>query len=173
MIPADIDLEDLAFQLQEDRVAIGGVGQDYPIMEGELLETLAHADARGFGSTGIVVLDQTPVQAADQRDIAQELLNLTGVDTVIVRSPGSGAIVSDIHSRSDIESAQWHFLGNNDYVAATRELVDRMVDTPEPSWILLSLLAILFFTAVAVLAWFGLGRGDKNKGRVVGERATV
>lgn len=165
MIPADIDLDDLASQLQGDGVAIAGIGQSYPDMEGELVEVLAEADAGGFGSAGIVLLDQTPAQPADQRDIARDLLDLTGLDTVIVRSPGSGAIVSDTHSRADIESAQWHFLGNGDYVAATRDLVNRMVETPEPHWLLLSLLALLFLAGVATLTWLSLRPGWRADAR--------
>lgn len=157
MIPAEIDIADLASQLQEDRVAIGKVVQAYPSMEGELQEVLAAAGTEGFGSVGMVLLEQVPVRAADQRDIAHELINATGLDTVIVRSPGSGAIVSEVHTRADIEAAQWHFLGNDDYVLATRELVDHISAAPGPNWVLLTALALVLILAVVMLTWLGLG----------------
>ncbi|MGP6173160.1 Rv1476 family membrane protein [Corynebacterium sp. A21] len=156
MIPAEVNIEDLASQLQEDGVAIGEVARDYPSMEGELQGVLADADTAGFGSVGMVLLDRAPAQTADQRDIASELINATGLDTVIVRSPGSGAIVSEVHTRADIEAAQWHFLGDSDYVGATRNLVDQITATPGPNWVLASSLAIILILAVVVLTWLGL-----------------
>lgn len=155
MIPADIDLDDLAAQLSEDGVAIGQLGRDYPSMEGELQQVLTEAGNSDFGSAGIVLLDSAPARSADQRDIAQDLLGLTELDTVIVRSPGSGAVVSDIHTRAEIESAQWHFLGNSDYVAATRDLVGA-INSSGINWtaitaILLAALAVaVVLTALSV-----------------------
>lgn len=155
MIPADIDLDDLADQLNEDGVAIDQLGRDYPSMEGELQQVLTAAGNSDFGSAGIVLLDSAPERSADQRDIAQDLLNLTELDTVIVRSPGSGAVVSDIHTRAEIESAQWHFLGNGDYVTATRDLIDT-INSSGVNWfavtgiLLAALAAVVALTALSV-----------------------
>lgn len=153
MIPTDVDLDDLARQLAEDGVAINRVGQDHPSMEGELQQVLERAGQSEFGSAGIVVLDAAPQRSADQRDIAQDLLNISELDTVIVRSPGSGAIVSDVHTRAEIESAQWHFLGNGDYVAATRNLIDD-INAAGVNWIAITvtLLAVVL-AAAAATAW--------------------
>lgn len=45
---------------------------------------------------------------------------------MIVRAPDSGAIVSEVYSRAEIESAQWHFLDNPDYPAATVTLLEEL-----------------------------------------------
>lgn len=153
MIPADIDVDGLAAQLTEDGVAIDQLGHHYPSMEGELQQVLAEAGRSDFGSAGIVLLDHAPERSADQRDIAQDLLNLTNLDTVIVRSPGSGAIVSDVHTRAEIESAQWHFLGNSDYVAATRDLVGA-INSAGVNWpMVTAVLLVTLVAAVALTAW--------------------
>ena len=78
---------------------------------------------QGRGSFGFVALDETPAQTADLRDIAQELLDTTNINTIIVRAPGSGAIVSDQYSRKTVELAQWDLLGNPDYVSAVDNYV--------------------------------------------------
>lgn len=155
MIPHDVDMESLARQLSEDGVAIGAVGEEYPRMEGELHQVLEEASASGFGSTGMVLLDSTPEQAADQRDIAQDLLNAGELDTVIVRSPGSGAIVSDVHSRAEIESAQAHFLNNPDIVAATRSLVDH-ISAADVNWAGVTALLLAVVIIAAVLTWLSV-----------------
>lgn len=151
MIPADTDIADLSGQLADNRVAIGAVAEEYPTMEGELAEVMGQAEAEGFGATGIALLDHTPEQPADLRDIAQELLMAGELDTVIVRAPASGAIVSDIHSRAEIESAQWRFLGDSDYVAATRTLIDE-INSAGISWGGVTALALLALLVVVVLA---------------------
>lgn len=149
MIPADVNIDDLARQLAEDGVAIGEIGDVYPSMEGELQDVLQQAAGSEFGRAGIAILDDTPARSADQRDIAQDLLNAVDLDTVIVRSPGSGAIVSDIHSRADIETAQWRFLADSDYVTATRNLAEQVTAT-DTNWVAVTAL-MLAAVAVAVV----------------------
>lgn len=151
MIPADTDIADLSGQLADNGVAIGSVAEQYPTMEGELAEVMDQAEVEGFGAAGIAVLDHTPENAADLRDIAQELLMAGELDTVIVRAPASGAIVSDIHSRAEIESAQWRFLGDSDYVAATRTLIED-INSAGISWGAVTALALLALLVVLVLA---------------------
>lgn len=155
MIPADVDLDDLTRQLDEDAVAFGVFvpGEKAADLEPGLLDAVARAEGTDFGSLGFVVLERTPPHTADIRDVAQELLMATDVDTVIVRAPHSGAVVSETHSRAALEVAQYPFLGNPDIVGATHRFVDD-VSAAAASWpsavalILAGVAATAAFTAV-------------------------
>lgn len=150
MIPADIDIDDLARQLEEDSVAVAA---GYRALEPELLDAVEHAASMDFGSLGVVVLDRTPPQTADLRDIAQDLQLATDLDTVVVRAPSSGAIVSDVHARAELEAAQHHFLGDPDIPGATHRLIDQ-VTAAGISWPLVAalILAVVIVVVVAT-AW--------------------
>lgn len=117
MIPENIDINELARELEEDAVAMGAwTAEQYPTLESDLVGVTEGAATGEFGSLGYVVLDSTPPVTADLRDVAQELLDSTTFETVVVRGPGSGAVVSDVHSRASLEAAQHHMLGTTDYV---------------------------------------------------------
>ncbi|MGZ7496683.1 Rv1476 family membrane protein [Corynebacterium sp. ZY180755] len=147
MIPADVDMGDLTKQLADDQVALESPNSQ---LHGDLLSVVQDLSSSEFGTVGIAVLDETPQQTADLRDIAQVLLDESTLESVIVRAPSSGAIVSDVHSRADIESAQWDFLANPDYAEATRTLGDHILNNPVNDH-LLSLLLIAL-TVVGVVA---------------------
>ena len=114
MIPEQYNIDELAAQLNDDSVVLGAYGREHPGAEQDIATILANAENQGRGSFGFVALDETPAQTADLRDIAQELLDTTNINTIIVRAPGSGAIVSDQYSRKTVELAQWDLLGNPD-----------------------------------------------------------
>nr|WP_290215966.1 DUF6676 family protein [Corynebacterium atrinae] len=148
-------MSDLARQLNEDTVAFAGANA--PQMEVDLQPGLIEATSRAAngeaGSLGVVVFDWTPGKAADLRDVAQDLMDTTGLDTVIVRAPGGGAVVSDIHSRAVVESAQATFLSNWDYVGATQILVDDVANSGM-NWIVVAVAILAFVVAVTVVtAW--------------------
>lgn len=159
MIPPDVDLDDLAHQLGEDSVAFGAFVPTERAAELQpgLADAVAHAGATDFGSLGVVILEQAPAHAPDMRDVAQDLLLSTELDTVIVRAPHSGAVVSDVHSRADLESAQYPFLGNPDLVGATHRLIDD-VNAASVNWPLVMAAIILGVLATAVLTFIGAGR---------------
>lgn len=147
MIPADVDLEDLGAQLLEDQVAINFSDAT---LHDELLSALEYAQH----PTGMVVLEHTPVVTADLRDIAGQLQRDTSLDTVIVRAPDSGAIVSQVYSRAQIESAQWHFLDNPDYPAATVTLLqDLEADTAAGVSFIAVFLAVVLLAVGSATAW--------------------
>ncbi|MDU0477729.1 hypothetical protein QVA66_00560 [Staphylococcus chromogenes] len=125
MVPEDVDMNALRADLAADNVAVYELGKQYPHLEPQLIDVSRHAETTGFGKTGIVVLDRTPQMPTDVRDIAQELLDTTGYDAIILRTPGTGSVVSRHHSRAELESAQWHFLDEPDIAAGARELIDR------------------------------------------------
>ncbi|MEZ2121289.1 MULTISPECIES: DUF6676 family protein [unclassified Corynebacterium] len=124
MIPTEIDLTDIVEDLADDDVAIGSLGAEHPGLESALSNVIDDARQSGFGELRFVFLDSAPAMSADQRDIAQDLLMDTGADTVIVRSPAGGAVVSDNHSRAAIESAQVDLFQNPDLVEGTRTFVN-------------------------------------------------
>lgn len=130
MIPDHVDIDALARDLEGDAVAMGsGTGEMYPTLEDELVQVVEGAADGEFGSLGYVVLDTTPAMTADLRDIAQELVNETSLDTVAVRAPGSGAVVSEVHSRASLEVAQHEMLGTTDYVEGASLLIRNVTDS--------------------------------------------
>ncbi|AGF72504.1 DUF6676 family protein [Corynebacterium halotolerans] len=145
MIPADIDIDDLTRQLEEDSVA---VGENHGGLEPALLDAVAYAEANDFGPLGVVVLDRTPPQTADLRDVAQDLQLATDLGTVLVRTPSSGAVVSEVHTRAELESAQHPFLGNPDIPAATHQFIDQ-VNAAGINWTLVTVLVLVVVVAVA------------------------
>ncbi|MCK7660462.1 Rv1476 family membrane protein [Corynebacterium antarcticum] len=132
MIPADIQLTDITADLADDGVALGSLGIEYPGLSGALSGVIDNARQSGFGELRFVYLDSPPAVAADQRDVAQDLLIATGADTVILRSPAGGAVVSTDHSRAAIESAQVDLFGNPDLVAGTQAFVDDLSHATVP-----------------------------------------
>lgn len=159
MIPASVDLDDLALQLDEDSVAFDTFVPPERAAELEpgLIDAVAHADATDFGSLGIVVLQHAPAQTADMRDVAQDLLMGSDLDTVIVRASYSGAVVSDTHSRAELEMAQYPFLGNPDVVGATFRFVDDVNGTAV-SWPWVIVMIVLAVAAIATFTVWGARR---------------
>lgn len=157
MIPAGVDLDDLVLQLDEDSVAFDALVPPERAAELEpgIINAVAHAADTDFGSLGVVVLQHAPAQTADMRDVAQDLLMISNLDTVIVRAPYSGAVVSDVYSRAELEVAQYPFLGNPDVVGATFRFIDD-VNRAAVSWpwvivmIVLAVAVIATFTAIGV-----------------------
>lgn len=130
MIPENIDLNQLASELGDDAVAMGErTGNQFPTLEKDLINVVTDAKDSDFGSLGVVILDETPAVTSDLRDIAQELLFQTDLDTVVVRAPMSAAVVSDVHSRAALESGQHDLLGTTDYVLGTELLVQDVTES--------------------------------------------
>ncbi|BAC18470.1 hypothetical protein HMPREF0290_1696 [Corynebacterium efficiens YS-314] len=155
MIPDNIDINALARDLEDDAVAMGtAMREQYPAMEEELSRIAEDAADGEFGTLGYVVLDNTPAVTADLRDIAQELVNTTSFDTVAVRSPGSGAVVSDIHTRASLEAAQQEMLGTPDYVEGASLLVRDVTTSPLASidWAQMALVGGVGLAIVIVIA---------------------
>lgn len=155
MIPDNIDIDALARDLEDDAVAMGvAMREQHPAMEEELSRIAEEAANGEFGTLGYVVLDSTPAVTADLRDIAQELVNTTSFDTVAVRSPGSGAVVSDIHTRASLEAAQHEMLGSPDYIEGASLLVRDVTASPLASidWTQMALVGGVGLVIVIVIA---------------------
>ena len=159
MIPENIDLKQLASELGDDAVAMGEhTGHQFPTLEKDLINVATGAKDSDFGSLGIVILDETPVMTSDLRDIAQELLIRSDLDTVVVRAPMSAAVVSDVHSRAALESGQHELLGTTDYVLGAELLVQDVTESAVGNidwgymliWGLVALAIVVVIAAVSV-----------------------
>ena len=159
MIPDGVDIDDLSRQLAEDSVAFGSFVpvEQVSSLEPGLIDAVSHAEQSGFGSLGVVVLEHTPPHTPDLRDVAQDLLLGTDVDTVIVRAPESGAVVSDVHSRGAIEAAQYPFLGNPDIVGGVFGFIDD-VNGSSADWVSAVALIVIALAAVVVFTVLGAQR---------------
>lgn len=100
MIPEGVDIPDLSAQLLEDGVAFSNPGL---AAEAEIQAPISSALQ---DSHGIAVVDVYPQRLADARDIAQELQDATGLDTVVVQTVRNVSAVSDTYSRAALESVQ-------------------------------------------------------------------
>ncbi|PRQ12093.1 hypothetical protein C1Y63_03230 [Corynebacterium sp. 13CS0277] len=159
MIPDYVSIDELVRDADGDNVAIGQLGEDYPGLEQALSDVTQNAVAQGFGSLKIVVLDRTPAQPADLRDIATEVQQHTGVDTVIVRSPGTGAVVSETYARKAIEQAEKTMYGDPDYVVSAQTFVDSVQADTTP-WQEINLgLGLIVLAAVVTTGWATWRRG--------------
>ena len=100
MIPEGVDIPDLSAQLAEDGVAFSNpdLATNAEIQD-PIVSTLQDLH-------GIAVVDVYPTRLADARDIAQELQDATGLDTVVVQTVRNVSAVSDTYSRAAIEATQ-------------------------------------------------------------------
>lgn len=152
MMLEGIDVESLRAQINSDGVAIDQLGKTYPSLEPELIAAAQHGEATGFGKTAFVILDQIPGEVSTTRNIAQELLNTTSFDTVIVRAPAGGAVVSHDYSRAQLESAQYDFLANPQIAPAAIEFMDTLNGQFYPWAVINIVIAALVALAIAFVA---------------------
>lgn len=96
MTSLTLDLADLAAQLRADGTAYL---PDYAVADQHLQEQLRPGD-------GVVVVDGSLAGLYHPRDLAQDLANATGLDTVIIHSHHAVSAVSSSYSRAAIESAE-------------------------------------------------------------------
>ncbi|MDO4631921.1 MAG: hypothetical protein Q4A82_06530 [Corynebacterium sp.] len=141
MIPESVNLPDLSDQLRADGVALE---QPNPALHTDLLEAKEYAATKNIGTLGIAVLEAPPAQLADMRDIAQELAASTDIDTVIVKVPGTAAVVSNTYSWAQLEKAQQALVVQPDYGAGVRGFVDGLQGVPVG---LLSVLLVVVLVA--------------------------
>ena len=97
MVPESVNLSDLSEQLLVDGVALE---RNNDTLHRDLVAARDYAASRGVGELGIAVLEAPPARLADMRDIAQELARDTGIATMVVKVPGTAAVVSTKYSRA-------------------------------------------------------------------------
>lgn len=144
MVPESVNLSDLSEQLLVDGVALE---RDNDALHQDLMAAKDYAASRGVGELGIAVLDAPPARLADIRDIAQELARDTGIATVVVKVPGTAAVVSTRYSRADLEKAQQSLVVQPDYGVGVRSFADSLAH-PLPVGLLSTLLLVVIAAAV-------------------------
>ena len=144
MVPESVNLSDLSEQLLVDGVALE---RDNDALHRDLVAVRDYAASRGVGELGIAVLEVPPARLADMRDIAQELARDTGIATMVVKVPGTAAVVSTKYSRADLEKAQQSLVVQPDYGVGVRGFADSLAN-PLPVGLLSVLLLVVVAAAV-------------------------
>ena len=144
MVPESVNLSDLSEQLLVDGVALE---RDNDALHRDLVAARDYAASRGVGELGIAVLEVPPARLADMRDIAQELARDTGIATMVVKVPGTAAVVSTKYSRADLEKAQQSLVVQPDYGVGVRGFADSLAN-PLPVGLLSALLLVVVAAAV-------------------------
>lgn len=144
MVPESVNLSDLSEQLLVDGVALE---RESDALHQDLIAARDYAASRGVGELGIAVLDAPPARLADMRDIAQELARDTGIATMVVKVPGTAAVVSTRYSRADLEKAQQSLVVQPDYGVGVRGFADSLAN-PLPVGLLSTLLLVVIAAAV-------------------------
>ena len=144
MVPESVNLSDLSEQLLVDGVALE---RDNDALHQDLMAARDYAASRGVGELGIAVLEAPPARLADMRDIAQELARDTGIATMVVKVPGTAAVVSTRYSRADLEKAQQSLVVQPDYGVGVRGFADSLAN-PLPVGLLSTLLLVVIAAAV-------------------------
>lgn len=144
MVPESVNLSDLSEQLLVDGVALE---RESDALHQDLIAARDYATSRGVGELGIAVLDAPPARLADMRDIAQELAQDTGIATMVVKVPGTAAVVSTRYSRADLEKAQQSLVVQPDYGVGVRGFADSLAN-PLPVGLLSALLLVVIAAAV-------------------------
>lgn len=100
-------------------------------------------------ATGIVFLDHTPEHVPHLRDLAQDLANETGLDTVIIRTSNVAVGVSDTLTRAEVEEGQRAMVGQADPANGLSEFyaASNGFDVP---WV--GLTAAMIIAAVLIIA---------------------
>ena len=156
MIPDFVNVDDLAQQLESGDVAVGldpatASGIDPEQVKNEISPL---AEGSPVGDIGVVYLDRTPAMTADLRDIAQELSTKAPQDIIIVRAPGSGAVVSDNYSRADLETAQHALLSHPELSTGLQAFTDTLTHQSTP-WPLINagIAAVAATAALIAFMW--------------------
>ncbi|WP_315536493.1 DUF6676 family protein [Corynebacterium matruchotii] len=144
MVPESVNLSDLSEQLLVDGVALE---RESDALHQDLIAARDYATSRGVGELGIAVLEAPPARLADMRDIAQELARDTGIATMVVKVPGTAAVVSTRYSRADLEKAQQSLVVQPDYGVGVRGFADSLAN-PLPVGLLSTLLLVVIAAAV-------------------------
>lgn len=100
MIPAGVDVDDIAEQLSDDGVAFSNPELALDDALQEPIAASLHPDH------GVAVVDVFPEKIPDLRDLATTLQDRTGLDTVILQAPMKVSVVSDSYDRAAIEAAE-------------------------------------------------------------------
>jgi hypothetical protein len=144
MIPADVDIPALARQLEDAPVAFTSPEMVDPVLAEQLSDVVAGESA--------AVLVAGPGRPAHMRDVGQAVLDNTDFSTVIVRGPGTGAVVSEEHSRATIETSQSNLLAEPDYVVGVAEFLAG-AHSFSVSWVAVSTVIVICAVVAGLCVW--------------------
>lgn len=152
MIPAGVDVDDIADQLSVDGVAFSNP-------ELALDDDLqAHIAGSLQPNHGIAVVDVYPEKIPDLRDLATTLQQQTGLDTVILQAPMRVSAVSDTYDRAALEAAEDSLGTGLDQVTLLNDFY-AVADQFSAPWLLI-LTAVLGIAAIA--GWAGFREAAKK-----------
>ncbi|TRX39840.1 Rv1476 family membrane protein [Corynebacterium guaraldiae] len=145
MIPAGVDVDDIADQLSADCVAFSNpeLAQDADLQ--------VHIADSLQPNHGIAVVDVFPDKIPDLRDLATTLQEQTGLDTVILQAPMRVSAVSNSYARASIEAAEDSLPTGLDQVTLLNDFY-ATADHFSTPW--LAILTLFFFVA-ATAGWAG------------------
>ena len=142
MHSADIDVSSLVHQLREDNIALQVANED---LENHVANALPE-------NHGLVILEHTPPHIPDVRDLAQDLANEMGIDTVIVRTPDVAIAVSNSLTRAQVEQGERAMVAQPDYGDGLRAFLSTSTQT-QPAWLPIFLAIVVVTTVVIVASW--------------------
>ncbi|PLA13632.1 Rv1476 family membrane protein [Corynebacterium riegelii] len=142
MRSADIDVSSLIHQLREDNIALEVANEG---LEKHIADALPE-------NHGVVVLEHTPPHIPNVRDLAQDLANETGIDTVIVRTPDVAIAVSSSLTRAQVEQGERAMVAQPDYGDGLRAFLSTSTQT-QPAWLPIFLAIVVVTTVVIVASW--------------------
>lgn len=142
MVPEGVNITELAAEMRADGIAGASLAEEPLIAEA----------LSGHDSVGVAIVPVRAQMPADYRDVAQELADATGLDTVIVRGVGTTSVVSEDYSRAAIETAQAKVTATPDHAAAVTQLLASVGEIGVNWWALGGALLILIaLCAVATI----------------------
>ncbi|MCF4006620.1 hypothetical protein L1O03_05430 [Corynebacterium uropygiale] len=154
----DVDLPFLVQQLNEDHVAFehpGVPGHPFEAREGDLIHVSEQAEQEGFGSVGLVIVDEDPAVHGDLLNVGRDLQGLVDLDTIILRSPTMVDVVSRTHHRAELEIARHDLVQNLDPAAYPEQVAGfiHQVDGYSFPWGATGAVGIIALIALLVTAW--------------------
>lgn len=145
MIPAGVDVDDIADQLSVDGVAFSNPEL---ALDDDLQARIADSLQPNHG---IAVVDVFPDKIPDLRDLATTLQEQTGLDTVILQAPMRVSAVSNSYDRASIEAAEDSLPTGLDQVTLLNDFY-ATADHFSAPWLTI---LTLFFCVATVAGWAG------------------
>lgn len=145
MIPAGVDVDDIADQLSADGVAFSNPEL---ALDDDLQARIADSLQPNHG---IAVVDVFPDKIPDLRDLATTLQEQTGLDTVILQAPMRVSAVSNSYDRASIEAAEDSLPTGLDQVTLLNDFY-ATADHFSAPWLAI---LTLFFCVATVAGWAG------------------
>lgn len=150
-----IDIADLAAQLRADGSAFTNTDLAHEQSVQDSISTVLRA------GHGVAVVDDYTATAAESRNLAIDLQNATGLDTVIVQVPSHVSAVSDSLTRAELEAVQRKIPRGIDQV----ELLGRFYDGIDLFNVHSAILTAIIVALALAVAWIAFRSASKRETR--------